>query len=281
MTSSRSPSSPPLQLEETRLLSSESTPPSNPFSRSGSSARSLRLDDALIASLGLGHNNTDLHSSTANSGASATGSMILYRFTDDPRTSYQKRTHTRSSSLLLPPQFKHQSFSGDSTHSFAGTLDSTSPLSTPSALRGLVPYLYDPSLDSSQPIDDEDRLHDPRIKDNIGGKKQSFPWRGLTNVTVLLILISALLCLFILYPVWTFIRDRARNINIGENININGTGKAFSMTSCRFLLITFIIRSSTSAVRLFAGLLLFLTYLIQIPNAPNHRCRNTSICPYP
>jgi beta-glucan synthesis-associated protein KRE6 len=240
MTSRRSPSSPPLRLEETRLLSSnpsspnqvtqlpESTPPSNfsnPFSRSGSTAKSsLRLDDALIASLGLGHHNTDLHSSTGISGGSATGSMILYRLTDDPRTSYQKRTHTRSSSLLLPPQVKHRSLSGDSTHSFTGTLDSTSPFSTPSALRGLVPYLYDPALDSSQPIDDEDRLHDPTIKDNIPGEKQSFPWRGLTNVTVILVLISALLCLFILYPVWTFLRDRARNLNIGENININGTG---------------------------------------------------------
>lgn len=234
---------PPLQLEETGLLSpnpsspnqvaqpsslSESTtsPPnfSNPFSRSGSTAKSSpRLDDALIASLGLGYHNTDLHSS--NSGGSVSGSMILYRLTDNPRMSYQKCTAaTGSSSLLLPPQFKHRSSFGDSTLSFTATLDSTSPLSTPSALRGLVPYVYDPSFDSSQPIDDEDRLHDPTIKDNFRGENQSFPWRGLTNMAVLLLLLSALLCLFILYPVWTFLRDRARNLNIGENININGTG---------------------------------------------------------
>ena len=41
---------------------------------------------------------------------------------------------------------------------------------------------------------------------------------------VLLVLISALVSLFILYPVLTFVKDRARNLNIGENININGTG---------------------------------------------------------
>ena len=273
MTRKRSPSLhalPHLQLEEARLLSTNSSSPnqvaqlsslsesttspphfSNSFSRSGITAKcSPRLDDALIASLGLGYHNSDLHSS--NSGGNASGSMILYRFTDDPRTSYQKRTAATGSSSLLPPRFKHRSSSGDSTFSFTATLDSTSPLSTPSALRGLVPYLYDPSLDLSQPIDDEDRLHDPTIKDNFRGEKQSFPWRGLTNMAVLLVLISALLCLFVFYPVWTFVRDRARNLNIGENININGTGQTFfsSMTGCRFLLITLILRSSTSTVRL-------------------------------
>lgn len=238
MTRRRSPSLhalPPLRLEEIRLLSSNTSSPNlqvttlsesttspnfpNSFSRSGSAAKySPRLDDALIAGLGLGYHNSDLPSSS-----SACGSMILYRFTDDPRTSYQKRTAATRSTPLLPPQFKRPS-SGDSTFSFTASLDSTSPLSTPSALRGLVPYLYDPSLDSSQPIDDEDRLHDPTIKGDFRRGKQSIPWRGLTNMAVLLVLLSALLCLFIFYPVWSFVRDRARNLNIGENININGTG---------------------------------------------------------
>lgn len=241
MSSRRRPPQPlsPLQLEETHLLStnrsspnqvaqlsshSESTSPPPNFSSSPSRPPKYppRVDDTLIASLGLGYHNTDLHSS--NSGAGANGSMILYRLTDDSRTSYQKNTSaTGSNSHLLPPQFKHRPSSGDSAISFTPTLDLTS-LSTPSALRGLVPYLYDPSLDSSQPIDDEDRLHDPSIKDNFPGGKHSFPWRGLTNMVVLLLLISALLCLFIFYPVWTFVRDRARNLNIGGNININGTG---------------------------------------------------------
>ena len=226
---------PPLQLEETRLLSRNSsfrnlaqlssltgstTSPnfSNSFSRSGSAAKYLpRLDDALIASLGLGYHNTDLHSS--NSGSSGSGSMILYRLADDPQTRYQKRITATGSSSLLHPQFNHRPSSEESTFSFT-----PSPLSTPSALRGLVAYLYDPSLDLSQPIDDEDRLHDPSIKDNFLGEKQLLSWRGLTNMGVLLVLISALVSLFILYPVLTFVKDRARNLNIGENININGTG---------------------------------------------------------
>ena len=241
MTSRRSPlhTLPPFRVEEKRFLSpnppspnqaaqlsslSESTtsPISSSFSRPSSTAKSPQTDDALIARLGLGYYNTDLHSS--NSGGRASGSMILYRLADSPRTSYQKRTTTGSRSLLLPPKSKYRSFSEDSTSSLTPTLDSTSHLSTTPALRGLVPYLYDPSLDLSQPIDDEDRLHDPSIKDNFRGEKNSFPWRGLTNMAVLLVLISALLCLFIFYPVWTFVRDRVRNLNIGDNININGTG---------------------------------------------------------
>ena len=182
--------------------------PSNPFSPP--QKYSPPLDDALIAGLGLGRNDPDLPASSTSS-----GSMILYRLADDPRTS-------RSSSFLLPPQFKHR-FS--STLSYT-TLDSNSPLIGPthSALRGLVPYLYDPSLDSSQPIDDEDRLHDPTITEDFKRKNQSFSWRGLSNIAVLLFLISAFLSLFILYPVWTFVRDRARNLNIFGNTRINGTG---------------------------------------------------------
>lgn len=248
MTSRRSPSLkplPPIRLEESHLLSpnpsspnrvtqlsslSESTTSpldfSNSFSRSGSSDKySPRLDDTIINRLGLGYQNTDLHYS--NSGGTAGGSMILYRLTDDSRTRYKKRSLLTGRRSFLPPQVKHQSSSEDSTLSFTHTLASTSTPSYPSALRGLEPYLYDPSLDLSQPVDDEDRLHDPSIEDNFRGGKETFSWRGFTNMAVLLGLISALLILFIFYPVWTFVRDRTKNINIGENININGTGLAF------------------------------------------------------
>lgn len=241
MTGRRSPlhTLPPFRIEESRLLSPNPSSPnqvaqlsslpepttspnfSTSFSRNAAKYSS-RQDDALMARLGLGYHNTDLHSS--NSGGRSSGSMILYRLADDSRTSYLKHTSATGSSSLHPPRFKNRPSSEDSTSSFTPTLDSTSPLSTPSTLRGLVPYLYDPSLDLSQPIDDEDRLHDPSIKINVRGEKQSFPWRGITNMAVLLVLISALLCLFIFYPVWTFVRDRARNLNIGDNININGTG---------------------------------------------------------
>ena len=48
-------------------------------------------------------------------------------------------------------------------------------------MRGLVPDLYDPVLDSSQPIDDEDRLHDPTIK-GFKGEAKLFSWRGAANI---------------------------------------------------------------------------------------------------
>jgi hypothetical protein len=213
--------SPSLQLPS--LQSDESRSPSPSHSRETSSSQ---LDDAVIAGLGLGHNNPDLPSSDS----SASGSMILYRLTDPflPRPHYQKRTTViGSSSFLFPSQFKHRSSFADSTSTFTSSLDSRSPLTTPSALRGLVPYLYDPFLDSPHLTDDEDRLHDPTIKEDFRAEKRSFPWRGITNITVLLGLISALLCLFILYPVLTFVRDRARNLNIYGNTRINGTGRAF------------------------------------------------------
>lgn len=205
-------------LQPPSLSSQSSTPPLRPTSYSSSFSPPISktppLDDAVIAGLGLGHNNPDLPSSNGK----ASGSMILYRLTSDPRKSYQSLvSEAGSNSFLLPPYLKHRSSFADSTL----TLTNSKPTS---ALRGLVPYLYDPSLDLSQPIDDEDRLHDPTIKEDFRSKKESFSWRGVSNLTVLLVLILVLLCLFIFYPVWTFVRDRARNLSIYGNTRINGTG---------------------------------------------------------
>ncbi|KDQ23527.1 glycoside hydrolase family 16 protein, partial [Pleurotus ostreatus PC15] len=107
--------------------------------------------------------------------------------------------------------------------------------------RGLVPYAYDPASDELEPPDEEDMLHDPDDKAwsesdisllfSGGGKrhpglKRAFPWRGILNVAVLIILILALLCLFIFYPVLTFYQNSARNLKIDGNIRINATGQA-------------------------------------------------------
>lgn len=233
---------------ETRLLSnitriSTSPPPPTSFSHNSlyplsSRASPLKyapppLHDAVIAGLGLGIYNSDLPSSNSCDNRSNGGSMILYRIADDPRTSYQKRlTATgNGNQVFLPPQFQHQSSAplsheGDSTLSLSFTPDTSFPLSAPSAIpamRGLVPYLYDPSLDSSEPIDDEDRLHDPTLKD-FTGEARMFSRRGTANMAVLLLLISACLCLFVFYPIWTFVRDRARNLSIDGNIRVNATG---------------------------------------------------------
>jgi hypothetical protein len=74
--------------------------------------------------------------------------------------------------------------------------------------------------DDKEPPDEEGVLHDPEGQ---GKPSSALPWR---NVGVLLVLISGFLCLFIFYPVLTFIRNNARNLAINGNIRINATGQA-------------------------------------------------------
>ncbi|KDR79505.1 hypothetical protein GALMADRAFT_1243340 [Galerina marginata CBS 339.88] len=157
------------------------------------------------------------------------------------------------------------SFASSSGDSIVSLAESKYPatLGTMSSVRGLVPYAYDPALDESEPFDEEDLLHDPNPNAHLsqkyrglggggsggkggekgrgaagkGGKgakgrpmmnweKKSFPWRGIVNMSVLLILVLGLLCLFVFYPVLTFYRDAARNNAIEGNIRINSTGQA-------------------------------------------------------
>ena len=70
-------------------------------------------------------------------------------------------------------------------------------------------------IDDKEPPDEEDMLHDLEGK----GKQSSvLPWRGFLNVGVLVMLISGLLCLFIFYPVLTFIQNNTHNLAIDGNI---------------------------------------------------------------
>lgn len=147
------------------------------------------------------------------------GSMVLYRLaTEDEQGE------------LLPPPTLHSnnrvsvaSSSGDSIFSLSS--DSKYPSGVTYGQRGLVPYAYDPDVDDKEPPDEEDMLHDP---DDKRPEKTSslFAMRGFLNVGVLLLLIIGLLCLFIFYPVLSFIRNNARNLAIDGNIRINGTGQA-------------------------------------------------------
>ncbi|KAF8152163.1 hypothetical protein B0H34DRAFT_107437 [Crassisporium funariophilum] len=142
---------------------------------------------------------------------------------------------------LLPPSSRFNrdsvvSSSGSSILSFDPDSKYPSGFATPNGLivpshaqgtmRGLLPYPYDPTFDDSEPMDDEDRLHDPLGKGGFRGERSSFPWRGVLNVGVLVGLILALLCLFVFYPVLSFYRDLKRNELIDANIRINGTGQA-------------------------------------------------------
>ncbi|KAJ7639165.1 beta-glucan synthesis-associated [Roridomyces roridus] len=160
--------------------------------------------------------------SQALSMAGARGSMVLYRLADEP-----DRT-----SILSPPRALG-SGNRESVASFMSTEspgDSKYPSGLPSR-GGLVPYAYDPALDELEPPDEEDFLHDPTYKQggyhgpNKFRPRNTFPWRGVFNIGVLIILVCALLALFISYPVITFFRDRNVFNSIDSNIRVNSTGQ--------------------------------------------------------
>ncbi|KAJ7094453.1 beta-glucan synthesis-associated [Mycena belliarum] len=151
------------------------------------------------------------------------GSMVLYRIAEPDR----------SSTALTPPA----TLGRDNRGSVASFMSSSSmapeskyPSGIPS-VRGLVPYAYDPALDDVEPPDEEDFLHDPSYKKNgyQGVKfkhRRSFPWRGLANVGVLVLIIVGLLALFISYPVISYVRDRPSNALRNGNVRVNNTGQA-------------------------------------------------------
>lgn len=89
---------------------------------------------------------------------------------------------------------------------------------------GFIPYAYDPLLDFDDDLE-ADAMHDPKVP-LIQERQVSNPWRGLANVTTLIILVVALLCLFIVYPAVVFSKDTGRADMIAGNKRINSTGQA-------------------------------------------------------
>ncbi|KAJ7741112.1 beta-glucan synthesis-associated [Mycena metata] len=154
------------------------------------------------------------------------GSMILYRMAAES---------DRGSVLLTPPATLGKT-ERNSVASFASQsslpVDSKYPSGLPHT-RGLVPYAYDPAADDLEPPDEEDFLHDPDYKEKSGGAQgarkykyqSSFPWRGIANVGVLLLVILALLALFISYPVVSFFQNAPIIAAIDGNILVNNTGQ--------------------------------------------------------
>ncbi|KAF9269559.1 beta-glucan synthesis-associated [Marasmius fiardii PR-910] len=142
-------------------------------------------------------------------------------------------------------------FGSGGSGSFPGT--PTTPSSAPlplNAPRGLIPYAYDPAVDSLLPDDDEDILHDPNASPEAekrlyskGGllwyngnrKGSSWSWRGVWNLGGLSALLLALIALFLLYPVVTELRTRDRNDAVTGNIRVNATGQAPVLPNVREL----------------------------------------------
>jgi hypothetical protein len=95
----------------------------------------------------------------------------------------------------------------------------------------LVAYPYDPAMDESGPLDEEDMMHDPTqryhhdLRKKTGGKGEPFNWRGFTNIGMVLTMVTALLCLFVGYPAIVFLRDKDVTELITDNPLVNSTGQ--------------------------------------------------------
>ena len=175
----------------------------SPFARPGSraSAHINRIPSEDCRALSIG--GSPLSMSTVGS----RGSMILYKLP------------VAEDGALMPPSFPRSSVystSGDSIVSLSS--DSKYPAGSMMSERGLVAYAYDPSTD-----DDTEEDMDELKEWKEGG---TISWRGIINVTALVALIAALLCLFIVYPVYRAFNDTGINEMITRNTRINATGQA-------------------------------------------------------
>ncbi|ESK85956.1 glycoside hydrolase family 16 protein [Moniliophthora roreri MCA 2997] len=256
--------------------SSGSLHPSNPFS-GGSRQPSLQHSPSTSSMLG--------------STLSPKGSMLLYRFAgeEELRQTWSNRNSATSqysdTHNLLPTRNGSNRSSGQS-FGFGDDVDHKYPLAShhasrsgsPSSMnsphlgphaalvtapssastisgtvpRGLIPYVYDPAIESNMPDDDEDILHDPKaspekvkrlyapgglLYNNGKGKKSTGIWtlRGFSNIGLLVLLVAGLVTLFLAYPVISTIMDRARTATIDGNIRVNATGQVPILNGVREL----------------------------------------------
>ncbi|CAK5262481.1 unnamed protein product [Mycena citricolor] len=166
--------------------------------------------------------------SMLNGTASSRGSMVLYRLADE----------SDRASLLVPPRPMGGAGHRNSIASFASTSTMATDSKYPSdhqSTRGLVPYAYDPAADELDPLDDEDLVLDPahgtKMKDGYQSPRSSkqhrhsFPWRGIANLGMLILVILALLALFISYPVISYVRNSPLIRLLDSNARVNGTGQ--------------------------------------------------------
>ena len=115
--------------------------------------------------------------------------------------------------LLPPPSLTNDprtsvltTASGESIWTLSS--DSKYPSGPPTTMRGgLVPYAWDPSVDDYQDgPDDDDNLHGPDKPSPL------LNTRSVSNLGVLVLLITTLLALFIALPVITYVRDNANSV---------------------------------------------------------------------
>ena len=142
------------------------------------------------------------------------GSMILYRLADD-------------SALLAPrPLREHRGSTASSSREsiISISYDSKYPSSVMTqAHRGCIPYVYNPEMDKHVPEPD-DYLYEPTYGDNESWY-QAIGWRGVINLSMLIIMVIALLALFICYPVVSSQHYSDMFKLIAKDGHINSTGQ--------------------------------------------------------
>ena len=211
------------------VISSSSQPFANPRSRQGSRADvSATFRDGVPPPIPSSFPTHSMIGMGLGVPTGSRGSMILYRLASDDDKEKDSITTRESHHHLLPPKLPRESTLMSSKSSFISMeLESKyggvshRDSAFPTARGGLVPYEYDPALDEMDPVDEEDLLHDPAKGKT---RKNSFPWRGIMNVAVLLTLTFGLLVLFVFYPVFIYFHNQQRNNLIDGNIRINATG---------------------------------------------------------
>ncbi|KAL0572857.1 hypothetical protein V5O48_009106 [Marasmius crinis-equi] len=177
--------------------------------------------------------------------------MVLYRLAGNEPGSNRSSTMSESPSMINEdnkyPSFRHASEPSSPSSSrqrlphaalFSNTPSSTHAPLSQNPPRGLVPYEYDPRVDSML-NEEDDVLHDPKYTKEQFKKavkpSSTFSTRGFKNIGMLVVLVAAILGVFLVYPVVRNYQDDAWRKTVADNIHVNATGQTPILTIARDL----------------------------------------------
>lgn len=128
------------------------------------------------------------------------GSSIDYNLIPPTRRFSQFSVHSHSDASLM-------SYSEDSKYPHKG--------GAPRPLSGLIAYAYDPLTDHNA----------PDAEDELPLKARGCNWRGLINVSSLLLIVLAVVMLFTFYPIFHFFTTEQMSTLITGNVQVNASGQ--------------------------------------------------------
>lgn len=138
--------------------------------------------------------------------------MILYRLADNAALPAPRPLREHRDSLASSSRESILSISYDSKY----------PSGAATPHRGFIPYVYNPEIDKRAPEPD-DYLYDAGFGDD-GPWYQAVGWRGIVNISMLVIVVVSLLALFICYPVVSSQHYDTLKV-IAKDSHINSTGQ--------------------------------------------------------